>query len=338
MNLKTFAISRSLKYFMGWHWKGWNWKIWCGLVGFMILWPLVYPEKFYLHVSIFLFLHLIGAVSLNLCMRAGLLSFAHAGFMAIGAYTSTLLVMRAGIPFIIAFPLAGIAAGIVSLVFGPIILRLKGVYFVLISFVFGEIIRLVAVNWESLTGGSNGIYDIPPAILGFCFFSVPLDTAVSVYYFSMVIALLICAVCMSLIKSEFGRALYSIHEDVVLAECIGVNSVKYKIIAFFLGASMIGLAGGIFAHYVRYISPIDFTWRFALDFIAYNVVGGIFSLGGPIIGTFVLVPLPEFLRGAVEYQWIIYSGIIICMVLFMPGGLVTLPDEITRMMTRAKRT
>lgn len=298
----------------------------------MILWPLVYPEKFFLHVSIFLFLHLIGAVSLNLILRANLLSFAHAGFMGIGAYTSTLLVMKVGVPYIIAFPLAGVAAAIVSLVFGPIILRLKGVYFVLTSFLLGEVIRLVIVTWQSLTEGANGIYDIPPPVI----FSFTFDTKLSIYYFSMVIAFLFCAVCISLTKAEFGRVLNTINEDEVLAECTGVNTFKYKVSAFAIGAFMVGIGGSIFAHYARYISPLDFTWMLGLDFIAYNVVGGIFYLVGPIIGTIILMPLPEFLRHTVEYQWIIYSIIVILMVRFMPEGLASLYDRIRIMVVRTE--
>ncbi len=297
---------------------------------FVVLWPLFYPEKFYLHVGILLLIHLIGAISLNLTMRTGLLSFIHPAFMGIGAYTSALLVMRAGIPFTVAFILAGIVPGIVSLVLGPILLRLKGVYFVLITFVSGEVIRLVFVNNQSLFGGSNGIYDIPSARVGFLSLSFELSTKISVYYFALAVALIICAACISLLRSEFGRALNTINENDVLAECTGVNTLKYRILAFTLGAIMVGFAGSIYAHYIRYIAPIDFTWRLGLDFIAYNVLGGIFAALGPIIGTIILVPLPEFLRGAVEYQWILYSIIIILVIRFMPEGLARVGYTIAR--------
>jgi branched-chain amino acid transport system permease protein len=235
-------------------------------------------------------------------------------------------VMRAGLPFAIAFPLAGIVPGIVSSIVGPILLRLKGVYFVLITFVSGEVIRLVFVNNQSLFGGSNGIYDIPSARLGF----FELSTKISVYYFTLAVTLIICAACISLIKSEFGRALNTINENDILAECTGVNTLKYKTFAFILGAIMVGLAGSIYAHYTRYIAPIDFTWRLGLDFIAYNVLGGIFAAWGPIIGTVILVPLPEFLRGAVQYQWILYSIIIILVIRFMPEGLASVHYTIAR--------
>jgi branched-chain amino acid transport system permease protein len=311
--------------------KTWKGIILGGLAIFIVIWPLVYPEKFYLHVGILLLIHLIGAISLNLIMRTGLLSFIHPAFMGIGAYTSALLVMRAGVPYIFAFPLAGIVPGIVSLIVGPILLRLKGVYFVLITFVSGEVIRLIFVNNQSLFGGSNGIYDIPSARLGFFNLSFVLSTKISVYYFTLVIALIVSVACISLIRSEFGRALNTINENDILAECTGVNTLKYKTFAFILGAIMVGLAGSIYAHYTRYIAPIDFTWRLGLDFIAYNVLGGIFAVLGPIIGTVILVPLPEFLRGAVEYQWILYSIIIIMVIRFMPEGLANFRYIISRM-------
>jgi branched-chain amino acid transport system permease protein len=305
--------------------RSWKRIIWAGLAVFIVLWPLLYPEKFYLHVAILLLIHLIGGISLNLTMRTGLLSFIHPAFMGIGAYTSALLVMEGGLPFAIAFPMAGVVPGIVALIIGPMLLRLKGVYFVLITFVSGEVIRLVFVNNQSLLGGSNGIYDIPSARLGF----FELSTSISVYYFTLVVTGIICAACISLIKSEFGRALNTINENDILAECTGVNTLKYKTIAFILGAVMVGLAGSIYAHYTRYIAPIDFTWRLGVDFIAYNVLGGIFAAWGPIIGTVILVPLPEFLRSAVQYQWILYSLIIILVIRFMPEGLANVRYPLT---------
>jgi len=316
--------------------KGWKGIILGGLAVFIVIWPLIYPEKFYLHVGILLLIHLIGAISLNLIMRAGLLSFIHPAFMGIGAYTSALLVMRAGLPFMISFPLAGIVPGLVALILGPILLRLKGVYFVLISFVSGEVIRLVWVNNQSLFGGSNGIYDIPSARLGFLNLSFELSTKISVYYFTLAVTLIICAACISLIRSELGRALNTINENDILAECTGVNTLKYKILAFTLGAIMVGLGGSIYAHYIRYIAPNDFTWRLGLDFIAYNVLGGIFAVLGPIIGTVILVPLPEFLRGTVEYQWILYSIIIVMVIRFMPEGLANVRYTVSRIRSIGK--
>jgi branched-chain amino acid transport system permease protein len=112
-----------------------------------------------------------------------------------------------------------------------------------------------------------------------------------------------------------------------------VNTLKYKVQAFCIGAFMVGLAGSIFAHYIRYISPLDFTWRLGLDFIAYNVVGGITQLLGPTLGTVILMPLPEVLRGAAEYQWIMYSLVIILMLRFMPEGLASI--RLRRLKTRA---
>jgi branched-chain amino acid transport system permease protein len=294
----------------------------------MLTWPVIFPDPFYLHLSIFLFVYIIGAISLNLTLRTGLLSFAHAGFMGIGAYTSALLVMRGGLPFVLAFPVAGLVPGLVSVILGPIILRLKGVYFVLVTFVFGEVIRLLFVTWKDLTGGPNGVYDISPPRLDFVFSSVTLGSQISMYYFSFLIALLVCATCVALNKSEFGRALNSISENEVLAESVGMNVLKYKILAFSLGTFMVGLGGAVFAHYTRYISPADFTWRLNLDLLAFNVVGGINYVVGPVLGSLVLMPLAELLRSAVEYQWIIYSALMILMVLFLPEGLASLESRL----------
>ena len=207
-------------------------------------------------------------------------------------------------------------------------MRLRGVYFVLVTFIFGEVIRLVFVTCTGLTGGPNGVYDISPPRLDFGFCSVTLGSQLAMYYFSFLITLLVCATCVALNKSEFGRALDSISENEVLAESVGINVVKYKILAFSLGTFMVGLGGAVFAHYTRYISPADFTWRLNLDLLAFNVVGGINYIVGPILGSVVLMPLAELLRSAVEYQWIIYSALMILMVLFLPEGLASVKTRV----------
>jgi branched-chain amino acid transport system permease protein len=288
-------------------------------------WPLAVTRDFYVHVAILILINVIGALSLNLLMRAGLLSFAHSAFMAIGAYTSVLLMMRASLPFPLAFAAAGLVPGLIALALGPVLLRLKGVYFVLVTFALGEIVRLVFVNWISLFGGSNGIYGIPPAAVPVPGGTLAVTSKFAAYLFAAVVTVVAVALVARICSSEMGRALHTIAEDELLAESLGIATVRYKVVAFVVGAVLVGFGGSLYAHYIRYISPGDFTWRISLDFIVINVVGGMHSIAGPVLAAAFIVALPEFLRHAVQYQWILYSVILILVLAFLPEGLADLP-------------
>ena len=308
-------------------------RVGCGVL--LVGWPLVLGRNFYVHVGILVLIHTIGALSLNLLMRAGLLSFAHAAFMAIGAYTSVLAMMRLYLPFPLAFLAAGLAPGAIALGIGPILLRLKGVYFVLVTFAFGEIVRLIFVNWISLTGGSNGIYGVPGAGLPLPGGALELASKVAYYYFALAAAGLAVVLVSRVCASEMGRALETISEDELLAECLGIHTVRYKVLGFVAGAVLVGFAGSLYAHYLRYISPGDFTWRVSLDFIAINVVGGPRSIAGLLASGVLIVSLPELLRRAVEYQWILYSLILILILAFLPEGIGGLPGRLRGWRARA---
>jgi len=256
------------------------------------------------------------------------LSFAHAAFMAIGAYTSTLLMMRLSVPFLPALVAAGIVPGLVALGIGPILLRLTGVYFVLVTFSLGEIVRLLIVNWIGFTGGSNGIYGVPGAALTLPGLTVPVTSKLGSYYLALAVTGLVVVLTARLCASETGRALETISEDELLAESVGVDTVRVKVSAFVVGAVLVGLAGSLYAHYIRYISPGDFTWRVSLDLIVINVVGGIRSTVGVLIGSVLIVTLPELLRQAVEYQWVLYSLVLILVLAFLPEGIAGLPRRL----------
>ncbi len=143
-------------------------------------------------------------------------------------------------------------------------------------------------------------------------------------------ALLLVALAALLALSPGGRssALETISEDELLAESLGVHTVRVKVLAFVVGAVLVGLAGSLYAHYIRYISPGDFTWRVSLDLIVINVVGGTRSIAGVLIGSVLIVTLPELLRQAVEYQWILYSLVLILVLAFLPEGIAGLPRRL----------
>lgn len=279
--------------------------------------PLVHPDKFYLNVAILILLNAVMALAFHLVMRLGYLSLAQAAFMGIGAYTSALLTTRWQMPFLIGFFCAGIFTAIAGYVLGRILFRIKGIYFVLVTFALGEVVRLVFIAWESLFGGANGITGIPkPDIFGFV-----IDTKMEFYYLTLAVAAASVWIMCRVFLTHPGRAYEAINEAENLAESTGINTTGYKVQAFTISCFFTGLAGSLIAHYLSYVSPSGFTFWQSVDLVIMNVLGGPNVLAGPIIGAVLLVPLPELFRSAVEYQRALYGLTLILMVFFLPEGI-----------------
>ncbi len=286
-------------------------------------WPLFYSEIFFLHIGVVVLLSAISASGLHLIVRTGQLSFAHAAFIGLGAYTSVLATMRLGWPFPLALVAAAILPALVALGLGIVVLRLKGVYFVLSTFAFGELVRLVFVNAIWLTGGSNGIFDVPPPS--------PLFTSpMAYYYLALGTSAVLVFFVYRLLHSEVGRTLDAIRQGESLAQSTGVRVARFKIMAFAVGAALGGVHGSLLAHFIHYIAPVSYTWELSLSFLVINIVGGMKSLAGPLVGTIFLVPLPEILRGFVEYQRVLYGVILVLVMAFAPDGLVGLVHLVQR--------
>jgi branched-chain amino acid transport system permease protein len=277
--------------------------------------PLLTAERFIITVAVTVFIAAIAACSLHLIIRIGHVSLGHAAFMGVGAYVSAYATMKLGLPFPLALAAAFAAPAALALLIGPLVLRLTGKYFVLVTFLFGEIIRLIFVEWISVTGGSNGIFGVPaPA---------PLFVDPAAYYFlALGFSVVIIGFIARLLNSEFGRAMDAIRESERLARCSGVPVLKIKVTVFALGCGIVGIAGALQGHFVRYIDPTSFSTIQSLNLVVMNVIGGMHTLIGPIIGTLFLTVLPEFLRSYVELQRVFFGIIIIIVMAFFPGGIV----------------
>jgi branched-chain amino acid transport system permease protein len=292
--------------------------LWPGLGGaVLLLWPAVFPASFLLYIATLVLLYTIGAASLHLILRVGHLSLGHAAFMGLGGYTSALLTTRAGWPFVPAFLASALVPAAVALVVGPVVLRLRGVYFVLITFTLGEVVRLVFNDWQSLTGGADGIFRIPPP-------HPALADKRAYYYFALAMAALCVGVVARLLASQAGRYVDAIRESEPLAQSSGVPVLRFKVLVFVLACGLVGLQGSLLAHYIRFIAPGSFTFNESLNLLVMNVIGGMGSLRGPLIGAVFLTSLPEFLRGWVELQRVLYGIVLILVMLFVPGGLIEL--------------
>lgn len=305
--------------------------LWLAVLVVLVLWPIVFGEKFYIHIATLVLLYTIGASSFHLILRTGQLSMGHAAFLGLGSYASVLTMMKLQWPYPVALLAAAIVPAAFALVIGPVILRLKGTYFVLVTFALGEVVRLVFVNTIKLTGGSNGIYNIPAPYPSLA------KNPTYYYYVALVAAALAVGFVNRLLRSEVGRAFDAVREGDSLAESTGVPVLRVKVLAFVIAAAMVGVQGSLVAHYIRYISPLSFTFGDSLMYVVINVVGGINTLAGAVIGTIFLVPLPEFLRSMVEYQWVLYGVILIVIMAFAPGGLVQVWNDLRRRYGRSPK-
>lgn len=289
--------------------------------------PLVGANGFLLTVGTLVALNIIGATSLHLVIRTGHVSLAHAGFMGIGGYTATLTLMHLGWRFPLNILAGAAAPALVALLIGPVLLRLQGKYFVLVTFLLGEILRLAFVQWSSVTGGANGIFGVPPPAPVFA-------TPAGFYWLVLGTALLCTALVARVLGGEMGRVIDSVREGERLAQCAGIPVLQVKVAAFVLGTALVGIQGGLTAHYLQYIDPGAFTSVQSLGFVVMNVIGGMRSLAGPIIGAVFMVTLPELLRGYVEMQQVMFGVILIVVMAAVPGGLVDLATRTRQLFAR----
>lgn len=253
-------------------------------------------------------LNAILALSVYIMLMAGQLSLASMGFMAIGAYTSALLMMNGGMPFGVGLLGAGVLAGGIALAIGKPILRLKGVYLAITTVGFSELIRFLALNWDYL-GGAMGLNGIPQVTRTWHVF---LYLAVLIFLFHR------------LDRSRYGRALRAIGLDETAAKTMGIPTARYKTLAFAASAVMAALSGSFAAHYSFYISPSEYNFSQAVLVLIFAVFGGLGTHWGPVLGAIALTLLPEVFRFLQDWRPIIYGVSVLVVVIFFPGGLVGL--------------
>ncbi|PWB63773.1 MAG: branched-chain amino acid ABC transporter permease [Bradyrhizobiaceae bacterium] len=296
------------------------------IVAVAVGWPFVVENRYITHIGVLMAISISTSVSLNMMLRIGQLSIAQAAFMGLGAYTSTLLVMRLGLPFLLAFPASGLLVAAFAAVIGPIFLRVKGVYFVLLTFALGEGIVLVFQEWVSLFGGNNGIHSIPKASL----FGMTLVSPRSYYFLALALAAVTFLAAVGIFRSAVGAVLDSLNENEPLSQSLGVNPLSYRVAVFAVAGFFTGLAGSVYAHYTGFLSPDAFTFWSLVDMLVINVIGGIGSPLGPVLGAILLVPLPELLRDVRQYQMLSYGLLLLTAVLFLPSGIVGLLRKLQR--------
>lgn len=286
--------------------------------------PSVLPNLFYVHLANLTLVSGIFALSLWIIYSVGQLSLCHGAFAGLGAYISALLSLRAGFPPFLALIAGGLATAAAAALLGSVILRLRGVYFVLVTFLFGQMFTLVALNWAGVTNGANGLIAIPSVTMfGYGFGSRP-----AFFYFAFAVFLLVLLFTWALNRSTYGRAFHSIQQNINLAESCGIDTARFQVIAFAIGSGIAGIGGAMIAHYIHYVSPDTFTFHNSVAYITMLVVGGRSLLWGAIVGAAFLTPLPELLRDFEGLQHILYGAIMIVVLRILPGGLISIVDRV----------
>lgn len=277
------------------------------------------------HILTMINIYAILALSLNLLVGyTGLLSLCHAAFYGIGAYISTLLMMKLGVGFLPSLLLAIAVTVLISFTISLPSLRLRGDYFVLASLGFQIIVFTILYNWIDLTRGPYGIPGIPrPNIFG-----VEISSIASYFIFSGIITALCTGLLFLIGNSPFGRVLKAIREDEIAAAALGKNIVRFKIRAFAIAAGFAAVPGVLFAGYMRYIDPTSFTVMESVFILSIIIIGGTGNISGPITGTILMIFLPEALRFigmpnsiAANMRQIIYGLLIILIMRYQPRGL-----------------
>jgi ABC-type branched-subunit amino acid transport system ATPase component/ABC-type branched-subunit amino acid transport system permease subunit len=285
---------------------------------FCLLAPL-YLKNYPLFVLSLTVVNVIAVVGLGLVMgNAGQISLGHAGFAAIGAYTTALLVANLDFSFWVAMPLAALLAALFGYVLGLPALRLGPLYVSMVTFGFGLIVVIIVQNWYELANGPNGMAVPPPVLLGYELFPRQFHVAI------VVVAALLFLLARNILDSKQGRAFIAIRESEIAARGMGINLAHYKTTAFALGAFYAGVSGALFAGLAQFVNPDAFVFPVSILYVTMSILGGIDSLVGAAIGGAMLTVLPELLRGTADYKDFLTGFLLLLLLIFLPEGIVGL--------------
>ena len=267
-------------------------------------------------------LYILLGLGLNVVVGfAGLLDLGYVAFYAIGAYTYALLASSFfgnHLSFWVVLPIAGLLAAFAGVLLGIPVLRMRGDYLAIVTLGFGEIIRILVTNLRGLTNGSQGMVDIDSPML----FGLQLKGATHFYYLVFVFVLLAIFVTTRLNHSRIGRAWVALREDEDVAQMMGINTMRTKLMAFGTGALIGGLGGAIFAAWQRSIYPDNFNLFVSINVLSLIIIGGMGSIPGVIVGAFALIALPDLLREFSDYRMLLYGLLLVVMMVSRPEGFL----------------
>ncbi len=293
------------------------------IVVVLALIPVIVTDAYFLHILIMSTIWIALSTNFNIILSAGQLSLAQIAFFGIGAYTSGLLTVKLGFPFLLAMPAAGLMTCLAGFLIGRITLKMRGAHFILVTFAFGEICRLVSRNWIGLTNGPMGLRNIPfPSIRIPGLIDLQFTSYQSQFYMAAILALVSIYVAYQLRYSKIGRAFSALRISEPLAESVGISHYKFVITAVLVSTFFTGLTGSFYAHYVTLVSPEIFSFAYMISLLMMVIGGGRNSIAGPVVGALIFTLLPEFLRAFEIYRMLIFGALLTIIVIFLPEGMV----------------
>ncbi len=301
----------------------------------LILFGAFYRNNYVLHVFILVMMNVVLGSSLRLINLSGQLSLGHGGFVTLGAYTSAVLLVKAGLPSTwLALLVSGLMAAIVCVILGFPFSRLKGIYFAMITIFFVQVIILTVQQWRSVTGGASGLQGVPrpDSFLGLEFHS-----KTSFYFLFLALMLISLVILWAIENSRMGMTFRGIRQAASLAESVGINTMGYKVAAFATGGFFAGVMGGMYVQYVSAVDPTVFGFLPTIYILIYVIVGGEGSFIGPAIGAALLTVLPEVARPLKSWMPVLFAVILMLIIFLMPEGLVGLPRRIQKLFTKRTR-
>lgn len=308
----------------------------CLLIGVVLLLPLAIRNNYLLGVLIIIGLYTLIVQGLGILMGyGGQVSFGHAAFYGLGSYTVAILTTHYLCPPLLTLAGAALVPAVIAALIGKPVLRLRELYLALATLGFGILVHIAFTEGQELTGGPSGLSGIPNLSVGPLVF----DTDLKFFYLVCTILILVLASVYNLVNSRTGRALRAIRESEYAAENAGIDTARLKLQAFVFSALLAGLAGGLYAFYITFISPSPFTFHASVQFVLMAVIGGLGTFWGPLVGTTVVVALGEFLRWVVplvipgaggEYEIIFYGLLLVILMILRPEGLSSLAAGLGR--------
>jgi len=281
--------------------------------------PLLLTNDYYLNVLIFIGIHSIIAIGLDLLLGyTGQISLGHAAFFGLGAYITGVLSAKASWPPIAGLVAALVGVGVLAYIIGIPTLKLHGHYLAMATLGFGIIVQIFFKELDFWTGGPSGLVGIEDmTIFGFEF-----DSDLKYYYLVCLSLLITLLLSINVVRSRVGRALRAVHGSEVASSVLGVNVARYKVGIFVLSALFAAFAGWLYSHYMTFVSPSSFGFMFSVKLVTMVVIGSLGSIWGAIFGAALLTSLPEFLHVFENYETTVFGFILVTVMIFMPKGLL----------------
>jgi ABC-type branched-subunit amino acid transport system ATPase component/ABC-type branched-subunit amino acid transport system permease subunit len=296
--------------------KWWIYQIVFPLV-LLYAFPWIFNNAHTIHVAQTFLITYIVIVGLNILVGlSNQLSLGHVGFYAIGAYLSAILTMQIGLNFFVSILIAGLVAAVFGAIVALLSLRAKGPYLAMVTIAFGELVSIIANRWVGVTGGPAGYKTSTPSIFGFEM------GPIEYMWFIGLLAIIVTAGATNIFRGRYGRTFTAFGNSEVASEVLGINVRNWKILAFSISAFLAGVGGGLFAFQNHFISSTTFELNVSIMFLIAVIIGGSGTKLGPIIGTAIIVGIPQFIHNFVDYHLMIFGGILLLALILLPDGIV----------------